>query len=688
MSGSSAWFKKVAVVVVFLVATVGLTAAVYKDRIFTPFDKEYYLTDEQVAFIRPGFNVEITDYNIAADRTVTLTFTAKDAGGLPLDLNGVYTPGSIRISFLIAYLPEDGYEAQYVDYATRSVTSPITGVTAIQPTSDSGTIEEIEIGTYKYTFGQQLPADYDQDATHTIGFYAERDLSEFDLPNRVANGYVTFVPSGAPVTQVRQVTTDAACAQCHDDLIAHGRRHLVELCVLCHYAGVIDPDTGNSVDFKVMIHKIHRGKNLPSVQAGTPYQIIGYQQSVSDFSDVVFPQDIRNCVTCHVADAAQADAWFLDPTMAACGSCHDNVNFATGANHAGGPYTTNQYCANCHFPQGEFEFDASIKGAHTVPSESNQLKGINIDILDVSNSGPGQTPTVLFSLKNNAGDPIDPASLPFLNLVMAGPTTDYTQTISESATGAVPVGTVQSGVSMMAAGEYTYTFQTPIPEDAEGSFAMGAEAYRNVVLNPGTVDEFTQRETAHNPVFYFAVTDPEPVPRRTVVSTTNCDSCHRDLALHGGIRHDPTDYCQLCHRPNANDASERPADELPAQTIDLRFMVHRIHMGENLTRNFTIYGFHGSVNTFNDVAYPSDQRTCAKCHVDGTYNVPSGGIESVVDEREFFSPIPPNSAACLGCHDTVDAAAHAFTNITSFGESCGACHAENRDFAVAKVHAH
>ncbi|MEJ2082460.1 MAG: hypothetical protein P8Y94_09870, partial [Acidobacteriota bacterium] len=75
MSGSSAWFKKVAVVVVFLVATVGLTAAVYKDRIFTPFDKEYYLTDEQVAFIRPGFNVEITDYNIAADRTVTLTFT-------------------------------------------------------------------------------------------------------------------------------------------------------------------------------------------------------------------------------------------------------------------------------------------------------------------------------------------------------------------------------------------------------------------------------------------------------------------------------------------------------------------------------------------------------------------------------------------------------------------------------------
>ncbi|MFZ0429808.1 MAG: OmcA/MtrC family decaheme c-type cytochrome, partial [Acidobacteriota bacterium] len=604
-----------------------------------------------------------------------------------LDLNGVYTPGSIRISFLIAYIPEDG--TQYIDYATHSVTSPITNVTAIQPTSDSGTIEEIEIGTYRYTFGQKLPADYDRDATHSIGFYSQRDLSEFDLPSPVSDGVVTFVPSGAPVTQIRQLTTDAACAQCHDFLVAHGRRHKVELCIMCHYDGVIDPDTGNSVDMRVMIHKIHDGENLPSVQAGIPYEIIGHNQSVADFSEVAFPQDIRNCVTCHVASAAQADAWFLYPTRAACGSCHDNVNFATGENHAGGPYTTDQFCANCHFPQGEFEFDASIKGAHTVPSESAQLKGINIELLDVSNSGPGQTPTVLFSLKNNAGDPIDPASLAFFNLVIAGPTTDYTSTVSESARqGAVPVGAISSGVSTMAAGEYTYTFQTPLPEDAEGSYALGAEAYRNVTLNPGTVDEFSQRETAHNPVLYFAVTDPEPVPRRVIVDNAKCDSCHRDLALHGGIRHDPTDYCQMCHRPEATDAVQRPADAMPPQTIDLRFMVHRIHMGEELTRDFTIYGFNGSVNNFNEVLYPSDPRTCEKCHVDGTYNVPSEGIVSVVDEREFFSPIPPNSAACLGCHDTVDAAAHAFTNISPFGEGCGACHAAAREFAVAKVHAH
>ena len=89
---------------------------------------------------------------------------------------------------------------------------------------------------------------------------------------------------------------NAACNQCHDPLSAHGgSRQDVKLCVTCHQPQTVDPDTGNTVDFKVMVHKIHRGASLPSVEAGTPYIIIGNSQSVHDFSDVVFPQDIRNC---------------------------------------------------------------------------------------------------------------------------------------------------------------------------------------------------------------------------------------------------------------------------------------------------------------------------------------------------------------------------------------------------------
>ena len=48
-----------------------------------------------------------------------------------------------------------------------------------------------------------------------------------------------------------------------------------------------------------MVHKIHYGEDLPSVQAGGKYQIIGFGQSVNDFSTVVFPADVRNCQVCH-----------------------------------------------------------------------------------------------------------------------------------------------------------------------------------------------------------------------------------------------------------------------------------------------------------------------------------------------------------------------------------------------------
>ena len=50
-------------------------------------------------------------------------------------------------------------------------------------------------------------------------------------------------------------------------LNAHGGARVeVQYCVMCHNPGTTDPYSGNALDFKVMIHKIHTGNTLPSIQ--------------------------------------------------------------------------------------------------------------------------------------------------------------------------------------------------------------------------------------------------------------------------------------------------------------------------------------------------------------------------------------------------------------------------------------
>src|SRR5262249_38692432 len=192
-------------------------------------------------------------------------------------------------------------------------------------------------------FGTTLPSGFDQTKTTTLGIYSTRDLTAVIGKSYVANVEFDFRPDGQPVSETwAKINLATSCNNCHDPLSAHGgARRDPKLCPPCHQPQTTDPDTGNTVDFKVMIHKIHMGENLPSVQAGTPYQIIGFGQTVVDFSTVVFPQDIRNCANCHEGTNAaqkppQATVWYTYPSRAACGACHDDINWETGANHPGG----------------------------------------------------------------------------------------------------------------------------------------------------------------------------------------------------------------------------------------------------------------------------------------------------------------------------------------------------------------
>jgi OmcA/MtrC family decaheme c-type cytochrome len=441
-----------------------------------------------------------------------------------------------------------------------------------------------------------------------------------------------------------------------------------------------------TVDMPVMTHKIHMGADLPSVQAGMPYQIIGFQQGVNDYSTVHFPADVRRCEVCHeqgpvgtpAAPARQANAYLIRPSRAACGACHDNVNFATGENHIDLPQVSDNQCATCHIPQGELEFDASIKGAHTIPTHSLMLPGVVFEILGVDNGRPGQSPTVSFTIQDKTGNPILPSEMTALRLVNStGSAYDYPGFVSEDARRATASGNV-----------YSYTFQRAIPADAQGTFAVGIEGYRAITLLPGTRKEMPNvRDAGLNKVFYYAVTDPTAAPRRTVVTQAKCASCHEFLELHGSNRNQ-VEHCLLCHNANETDTARRPADQQPPADIHFKTMIHKIHTGEELTADYTVYGFGNVPHNYNEVRYPGDRRDCGQCHVNNSEQLPlREGLLPTVAPRDLINPMQPVTAACLSCHTTRPAASHALLNTSVLGEACAVCHGPTSQFSINRVHA-
>ena len=678
---------------------------------FNKHQKAYYASKHILDFVRPGLVFKVTSAAIAQDGTITARVLVTDPKGLPLDRNGVNTPGKVSISFIAATIKNG--ERQYTAYTTRVQTSPITNVSATQAGGESsGAFLANADGDYTYTFKTRAPSGFDATATHTIGVYGSRDLSEFQLGTNFASTTFNFVPNGAPVTVVRDIIRTESCNRCHDQLAFHGgSRRGIELCVLCHTPQTTDPDTGNTVNLPVMVHKIHMGSSLPSVQAGKPYQVIGFQQSVSDWSDVVFPADVRRCETCHdqKSGAAQATNYLLKPNRAACGACHDNLNFATGQNHVNLPQVDDNQCANCHTPKGELEFDASIKGAHTIPQESASLPGININILKVNNGTAGSSPTVTFTLKDNAGNPIPANSLNKtpnrLAAVLAGPTNDYGYT-KFTGPSYITNGYVSEDASKATCGTdgtCTFTFQHGIPADATGTYSIGMEGRRGATLLAGTTRQTTTEYGAVNKVTSFSVDGSPVVERRKVVDISKCNGCHVYLSVHGENRNQ-IEMCVLCHNPSETDISQRVNSKDPAikngppQTINFSYLIHKIHDGANLAaagKSYQIIAYGANPVNFDSVSFPAfspegsvgDLRNCSMCHVNGSEENLPIGLNNVTTPQSPLNPTPATTAACTACHADKPTLSHAVANTTQFGESCTACHASDAAFAVDKVHA-
>ncbi|MDE2236203.1 MAG: OmcA/MtrC family decaheme c-type cytochrome, partial [Gammaproteobacteria bacterium] len=443
----------------------------------------------------------ITVNSVKIGTTSTVNFTIDNQAGLAY-------PGvplsSLEVMIAKLVPGTNGDPDEWQNYINKEVQPNGIGPgtkPAIQPQTDSGgSLVDHGDGTYTYTFGanienvtQPIAVSYDSSLVHRVAI----DIRSSTLPP-ANNAIYTWIPQTGATTgfDADNIVDTASCNECHDHLAVHGGpRQDVRECVLCHNSGNTDPSSGNSLDFIVMIHKIHDGANLPSVQAGTDYIIWGYMNSENNFSDVVWPQNIKNCTKCHAPNdpaAPDSNYYASAPNMAACGSCHDNIDFAQGVSggHPGGVMTDNSQCSVCHTPTDTANdcpgpYPCSVAQSHVIPTKVAALN-YQYNIISITNTAPGQTPVIKFSVTNpqNNNTPYNLATDPTwnsasgasLSVDLAWSNTDYTNTDVSGVQIGNPTAQVKSikvlnPLTATANGDGTYTVTSPIaiPTNATGS---------------------------------------------------------------------------------------------------------------------------------------------------------------------------------------------------------------------------
>jgi OmcA/MtrC family decaheme c-type cytochrome len=649
-----------------------------------------------------------------------------------------------NLRFLIAKLTPgtNGNPSVWQNYIVTTQNGTAMGAPlakAVQGTRENnGTLVDHGDGTYTYTFktditnvacpspcqdasGNPLNLSYQPTLTHRVGIQTAGSLP-------AVNATFDFVPAGGAVTTRREIVKTAKCNECHDKLEAHDARIETKYCVACHNPGSTDPDTGNTVDFKVMIHKIHRGEDLPSNVAGGDYKIIGFGGSTHSFKDVVFPQDIKNCTKCHDgadADTPQGDNWKMQPSIQACGSCHDDKDFSKDGSgtppadpngHSGGIVTDNSECLTCH---ATGRIAGSIADSHRVFEKLAAAK-FKFNIVSVCGQAPGSNPqcgspataVVVFSVTDPTGatthgynnayniktDAEFTSSAASLNLLTAWNTSDYT---NNGGTGTRParansfnLKTTALGASYVDNMNGTYTVSVALP--AGVTTGSGTVALEGHPAGPDKTGALTVQAQVKGVTAAFGISDNPAVARRVAVNIqTNCDRCHDLLSVHGNNRSDDAQLCVMCHNPRNTDIGRRTGggpflDGKAEESIDFKRMIHGIHAGAKSNfdgtlahgfreKGMVIYGF-GSPFDASHMRFPGVLNRCTTCHVTGAYQLtgkwadPTGnGIlgstinSGDVNDQSDDLVISPIAAVCSACHDSAIAQSHMTLNGGKFG---------------------
>lgn len=425
-----------------------------------------------------GPEIRITDATVDAASHVVVRFTL-DLDGAPIAAADATT---LRPTFTLAFLsthPVDGLDTWQSLILNGRQTIPLlppggpgTPPASVlanvkQPGSESnGTLADTGGGSYSYTFATTLPAGFDRSQTVRVGVW----LGTAAGTPRTSTTH-DFVPAGG-TPRSRETVLDANCDRCHGSLLAHGgRRNGVRLCLTCHTWQNADPDTvdpaamggatpatdPNPLDLGRLVHRVHRGANLPTLyqasstadapplQAGnalplpffpgrnapllgTRYSIVGFMSEEAVFGKVisrsdneqpprtvtagiVFPRDLRDCAACHEG-APEASEIVAAISRRTCHGCHPDVWFepssisdAVHFAHPGGSFADDTECGGCHVATtpSQPKLYAPIAEAHVPPVRSPRYSKPTVEIVSVRDLVPGGAPTVVFKLADRAG---------------------------------------------------------------------------------------------------------------------------------------------------------------------------------------------------------------------------------------------------------------------------------------------
>jgi hypothetical protein len=359
-------------------------------------------------------------------------------------------------------------------------------------------------GSYTYALDDAIPASYGvpindttkftegelkgplDAGTYTVALVASKDYFIKGQLTPDANSAAFDFGLNKATLDTREVVTTGNCNACHVRFQMHeGQFRNPNICATCHTSGAEDMGstdaadaTPQTIDFRVMVHKIHNGSHLPSVQgvtvaadgsrvygAGTPY-IVG----TTNFSDINFPsfpnyniampkdagysslaaanktkednvrKGVTSCFNCHgdpdgngpLPSPTQGDKAYDTPSRRACGACHDDIDWAKSyaANGTSMPANPPEAACNvCHAVAGT---SLSVKDAHVHPAINPAIAPTtNVTLTGVlGGSGQGgkflagDSPSVSFTVKDSNGVDVPITYFDSFSLAFNGPTTN------------------------------------------------------------------------------------------------------------------------------------------------------------------------------------------------------------------------------------------------------------------------